>query len=676
MTTTLSYNDANKLIGEDHAGGTLAGLSITADYTDELKLEELALGGASDTFVVDYGYDAVSGRLDTVTDGTKEASYGYVANSELVEQIEFRQGNPLSLSMTTSRGYDTLNRLTSISSAGSGMPSDVSFVYDYNKANQRIKATLADGSYWVYQYDGLGQLASGVKYWPGGAPVAGQQFGYSFDQIGNRLSTSAGGDTAGSGHRTATYVPDLLNQYASRTVPNAFDVVGLARWDEDVQVNSVDAGDRTGEYFQHELAVNNDTTPVWQKVDIDVEPLDSIDHSGHRYVPEDPEAFHYDDDGNLEQDGRWDYTWNAENRLVQIVKRYPAVDQSTHDTSAFEKVTYEYDWQGRRIAKHFYTSATGTTPFVTYKFVYHGWNPHAMLDGSATPVIEQTYVWGLDLSGTMQGAGGVGGLLWLRMGGPQPFFCAYDGNGNVMALVNSSGFHAQYEYGPFGEVIRSSGAKAEENPFRFSTKFEDNETDMLYYGYRFYSSAVGRWINRDPADELSFRALKDPLVHASWREKRESSAYALLNNDPLNSTDYLGLWTCCCNGKRIDGTPVTVYRICSVKSDSDVDHGWIEIDESSAGFYAKTPDIFGGPGEVKIPDAYTGKPNKRCVPVKMSPCYVDIPALKARIWKAIWEEHFDPPKYYVLGNNCYDFVNRVRFKGYAAPPGCGNETWE
>ena len=41
---------------------------------------------------------------------------------------------------------------------------------------------------------------------------------------------------------------------------------------------------------------------------------------------------------------------------------------------------------------------------------------------------------------------------------------------------------AQYEYGPFGELIRATGPMAKLNPFRFSTKYDDDESD-LYYGY-------------------------------------------------------------------------------------------------------------------------------------------------------------------------------------------------
>jgi YD repeat-containing protein len=57
----------------------------------------------------------------------------------------------------------------------------VSFNYQYNDANQRTRVTYADGSYWLYDYDTLGQLISGKHYWSDGTPVAGQQHEYAYD---------------------------------------------------------------------------------------------------------------------------------------------------------------------------------------------------------------------------------------------------------------------------------------------------------------------------------------------------------------------------------------------------------------------------------------------------------------------------------------------------------------
>jgi hypothetical protein len=60
--------------------------------------------------------------------------------------------------MTTTKQFDFLNRLRSISSSGSQPLSPVSYAYSYNEANQRTRTGLADSSYWRYEYDSLGQV--------------------------------------------------------------------------------------------------------------------------------------------------------------------------------------------------------------------------------------------------------------------------------------------------------------------------------------------------------------------------------------------------------------------------------------------------------------------------------------------------------------------------------------
>jgi RHS repeat-associated protein len=122
----------------------------------------------------------------------------------------------------------------------------------------------------------------------------------------------------------------------------------------------------------------------------------------------------------------------------------------------------------------------------------------------------------------------VGGLLWVSEAGGsgQAHAAAHDGNGNVMALLNlTSGTEtARYEYGPFGETARITGTFAKDNPFRFSTKYQDAESDLYYYGYRFYNATTGRWPNRDPIGEFGGMNL-----------------YGMAGNDPVNWFDVLGL---------------------------------------------------------------------------------------------------------------------------------------
>src|SRR6185295_10795244 len=82
-------------------------------------------------------------------------------------------------------------------------------------------------------------------------------------------------------------------------------------------------------------------------------------------------------------------------------------------------------------------------------------------------------------------------------------YVAYDGKGSVMALLSATNgvVSANYEYGPFGELLRAIGPLARANPFRYSTKYEDEEIGLVYYGYRCYNASVGRWLSRDPMGE-------------------------------------------------------------------------------------------------------------------------------------------------------------------------------
>jgi RHS repeat-associated protein len=105
----------------------------------------------------------------------------------------------------------------------------------------------------------------------------------------------------------------------------------------------------------------------------------------------------------------------------------------------------------------------------------------------------------------------------------------YDANGNVGQMIQwsqstaANATKAKYEYDPYGNLLSSSGSAASSNDFRFSTKMLDQETGLYYYGYRYYSPKLGRWISRDPIDEAY-----------SW------NLYSMLNNDPANLIDALG----------------------------------------------------------------------------------------------------------------------------------------
>ena len=222
----------------------------------------------------------------------------------------------------------------------------------------------------------------------------------------------------------------------------------------------------------------------------------------------------HDEDGNLADDGStYAFEWNAANQLLKVRNR------STNALIA----TYTYDYLGRRVRK-----VTGSLDIV---YVYDGWNLIAEYDNSGDdPALDRTYVWGLDLSLSMQGAGGVGGLLRVTDHTVSPikhYYPFYDGNGNVSEYILNGATNAaiHFEYDAFGNVPNSpTGQDDPEFAIQFSTKLVDEETGFSYYGYRYYDPVIGRWASRDP------------IV-----ERGGPNLYAMVGNDPINWYDYLGL---------------------------------------------------------------------------------------------------------------------------------------
>jgi len=155
--------------------------------------------------------------------------------------------------------------------------------------------------------------------------------------------------------------------------------------------------------------------------------------------------------------------------------------------------------------------------------------------------------------------------------GTNTFNYAYDANGNVTDLAYTNGtFAAKYQYDPYGNTISKSGDLADANPFRFSTKYTDPETALLYYGYRYYQPETGRWLERDPMGERGGKNL-----------------YAILCNDVVGRIDPLGLMVGTIN--------VTVFK--EFRTDSMLYHerGW----KFTAAWTPPTGGLWGLPCECK-----------------------------------------------------------------------------
>ena len=513
---TLSYN----------ADGTLASESIPYIVTGAVEYTYDSLGrrtglqlkqNSLPVFGNNYTYDAMS-RLATVSDGTNTAAYSRIAGTNLLNTTTVTAGGVTKL--TATRSYDAQNRLTSISSTAGSVTKTYSYTYD--DKDRRSRLDMADGSYWTYTYDAKGQIVSGAKYDSTNKAIPGQAFTYAYDDIGNLTS-----EQRGMAAMQFDYTSNLVNQYTQRTIPGFIPVTGQASATSTVSVWLKNHGanaaavvkpTRDGEYFSTTIPVNNSTANVTEALEITAVKFDTAQDkdvvktiNGTYTVPKTPQLFTYDDDGNTLSNGVWTYTYNAENRPITAV-----------NAASTAKLEYAYDYDGRRVSKKIYAkSGVAWTLTKEIKFVYDGNNLIAKYD--ANNVFRHGYLWGEDISGTLQETGGIGGLLSVT-DGTSSYYPAYDGNGNVRAYVDSSGaLVAEYDYSPSGKPA-TSGAKAADFPFQFSTQYYDKETGTLHNKYRDYDLDLMRWLTQDPMGE-------DGGVNL----------YCMVNNNPVCSVDGLGL---------------------------------------------------------------------------------------------------------------------------------------
>ena len=161
------------------------------------------------------------------------------------------------------------------------------------------------------------------------------------------------------------------------------------------------------------------------------------------------------------------------------------------------------------------------------RFIYHGYLQIAELDAadateSAMPVLRKTYLWDpLEPAATRI----LAMSLFDETGTwAEDLYYTHDLLKNTTALFGiRAGRRALYEYGPYGNIVRMEGNAAEDNPFRFSSEYADDELGLVYYNYRYYNPQNGRWISRDP-----------------MMERLQENLYGYVGNSATIFIDFLG----------------------------------------------------------------------------------------------------------------------------------------
>ncbi len=153
--------------------------------------------------------------------------------------------------------------------------------YTLDALNRRTKTDREDGTQWKYEYDDRSQVTSGKKYLTtaAGSPLlAGMQQAYTYDNIGNRLTSYEGGNAAGTGLRQTSYATanNLLNQYTAITrVDRKNDFVGTAGSSDSVSVNGV-ATQRQDAWWRAEVTPGTSSPFAFANININGTPFQTI----------------------------------------------------------------------------------------------------------------------------------------------------------------------------------------------------------------------------------------------------------------------------------------------------------------------------------------------------------------------------------------------------------------
>jgi RHS repeat-associated protein len=555
--TTWNYDPYRGwLVSKDYANPTTGNAgSIGTDYTytagGRLKSRTWARSDENNRVVTWYNYGFDCEEFAPYSSDLVEVRYeNDPANTPPIVYDYDRQGRLKSVvtgSATTTLAYTPAGLLQSESYSGSGsVLAGLSVTNAYDEFLRRTNLALLSGSTLRtatrYGYDGAGRLgvvtalsdqmspvvSAGYEYVANSALVGQIRFSNSTARVMvttrsndyvNRLRWIATTNMTPSILSSNIYGYNLASQRTAMTNGAGYrweydyDSLGqvIKGWQYDPAEALVSGRDFAYEF--DDIGNRKTATIGGTEVEYEVNRL-------NQYTRVDSEEPTYDADGNEVSDGEWARVWDAENRLITTFKNG-------------KRVKFTYDYKGRRVQKRVWDSTEETgAPVLDHRFVYDGWNVIAVLDGNTGGLpVAQSFTWGKDLSGSLEGAGGVGGLLAVNDATLGTHFCCFDGNGNVMKLVYASGQNAgtesaAYEYGPFGEVVSKTGAMGTANAFRFSTKYQDDETGLLYYGLRYLRTSTGGWPNRDPIAERGGRNL-----------------YGFVDNNPLMWVDLFGLRT-------------------------------------------------------------------------------------------------------------------------------------
>jgi len=496
-TNIYTYDAAGQMLSE---WGPWPNSQISYIYANRLRMGLAVQQSSGLTWTNGYEYDS-SRRLTNIVTSIGSFGYRYASDaSPLVYGISLPNGAQIVNS------YDLVARLNGTYLEGTGSTFFDGYTYYDDLAGERtnvIRNEAISSSVLALAYDNIGQLTTATGTEAGGSVNRLQeQMGYAYDAAGNLNYRTNDGFVQ-------MFNVNTLNELTTATRSGTFTVAGnTTTRATNVTVNAAGANI----YQDYTYAATGFVLTNGGNTFIAVGQDGSGNVCTNTIVANLPatNSFNYDLNGNLLYDGLMAYKYDDENQLIQVEVTNAWMTQFAYDGRMRRRMRTESTWNG----------SAWLTNSVT-RYVYDG--NYVIQERDNNNVTDVTYTRGLDLSGSLWGAGGACGLLARTDTGTNgPVFYHADGDGNVTCLIDTNQLIvAKYLYDPYGNLLSKSGILADTNLYRFASKECHPNSGLIYYLYRYYDPSQQRWLNRDPLGEGG----------------DGDNLYVYCDNDPVNQVD-------------------------------------------------------------------------------------------------------------------------------------------
>ena len=488
-SVTYTYNPAGRLITLSSqyspSGLSLTTYPLTRSYTyDELgrlASETTELPGF-DKLGVGYRYDKLGRRQKLIYPDGSKVRYAYDARNRLTSLDDDSKGQPLA-----GYTYDSLGRIAGL--------------------------TRDNGVATRYRYDMAGQLTD-IAHTQGGQALVSSH--YDLDTLGRRTAQTREDNTTESYRYDATSQLTGVDYGPGKTETFAYDPVGNRT--EATALISVNREPRTVNFSYTTNALNQYTL---------LTPGASA-----------PVSFAYDTNGNLINDGRFDYVYDSQNRLVSVTSVQPLVPSVTQNPTPI-RAEFTYDARNRCVLRKYYTLGSQG------QWVLNEADSRALTYDSAWNLLAERTLSGQKVGAYLHGQRTDEILRAELKPYNLPLTTSYplaDGLGSTVALTNAKGkVTDRYRYSAYGTptVLTATYQLKTDSGSSYRFLFTGREwlsfVQLNDHRYRYYSPGLGRWLTTDP---IGFKA-------------KDVNLYRYVKNQVTESIDPFGFYAssnCKCKG--------------------------------------------------------------------------------------------------------------------------------